>query len=664
MGSLLKSLRGHVFLYMILLVSIYSVANYFIIKLIVSPRHLQIERNLAQQETERFTQALLREGEALETIAHDWSAWDDTYRFIQDLNAEYVTSNLPDTTLTNGAFNLLAFFRLDGSMVWSRFINLETEEEITLKELPPSGLPSDHPLLQHPDVENAINGLVHTAYGPLLIASHPIITSENTGPIVGTVMFGRFLTEQLMAKLELQTKVNCRIIDLEAKNTLSRLPVKVSLLGPDTPFLFHEAGNKIAVYSLLNTAQGKSEWLIEVRADRLITAHSKEILRYVLFSNIAMGIITLLLFLLIYRYQLRTATSAFRGLIDQSLPPRTKERRQYPLLRSFDTNEFSKLGYDLRSMIAGFEQSKKKQKTVINKYTNSLRELNTKLVEEIKERLQIEEDLNMTQQTLEKRVEKRTEELQLTNATLEDEIKIRIEKEQDLIKHRKRLRALSSELMETEDRERRQLASDLHDQVGQSLLAVKMYVDSLTASTSNETTLESLQLIAGIVDETVQDIRTLTFELSPPILYELGLDAALEWLGEEFLQKYNLIVTSACDNCTNYNTPASLALIFRTIRELLINVVRHAAAETADVLVQCTGKGVRLTVMDDGCGMEDTNQKNGDNTNGGFGLFSIRERVINIGGTVVINSGKDEGTAIILTIPFKEPCTEPTKLTL
>jgi signal transduction histidine kinase len=663
MLSLIKSLRGHVFLYMILLVSFYSVANYFIIKLIVSPRHSQIERSLAQQETERFIQALLREGEALATIAHDWSAWNDSYDFVQRPNPEYITSNLSDMTLTDGGFNLLSFYRLDGSLVWSRLFDLETQKEIVIDKLPSSGLPPDHPLLHHPNVESVINGLMHTAYGPLLIASHPIVTSENEGPIVGTLMFGRFLTEQLMTKLEIQTKVRCRIIDLHAQNTLSRIPIKVFSLGPDTPFLFHESSNKIEVYSLLHSIQGTPEWLVEIQADRLITAHSKEILSYVLLSNIAMGFITLLLFLIIYRYQLRAATSTFRGLIDQSLPPRTKERREYPLLRSFNTNEFSKLGYDLRTMIGGFEQSKEQQKDIINKYTSSLRQLNTKLVEEIKERLQIEEDLHMTQENLEKQVEKRTEELQQTNATLQEEIEIRKEKENDLINHRKRLRALSSELMEAEDRERRQLASDLHDQVGQSLSAVKMYVDGLVASTSAPP-LERLQLIASIVDETIQDIRTLTFELSPPILYELGLSAALDWLTEEFQQKYGITITHTCDECTNCNTPATLALIFRTIRELLINVVRHAAAESAEVQVRCTGKGVRLTVKDNGCGMKDPNQKDGENTNGGFGLFSIRERVINTGGTVVINSSKDTGTAIILTIPFKEVCAKPTRLRL
>jgi len=649
----------------LLLVSIYSVANYFIIKQIVSPRHLQIERNLALQETERFTQALLREGEGLETIAHDWSAWNDTYDFVQTPNKEYITSNLPDTTLTNGGFNLLAFFRLDGSIIWSRLIDLETGADITIEELPPSGLPYDHPLLHHPDVESASNGLMHTTYGPLMIASHPVVTSDNTGPIVGTLMFGRFLTERLMTKLEVQTKVNCRIIDLDAKNTLSRLPIQVSsLLSINTPLSFHETRNTIFVYSLLRTFQGKPEWLLEVRADRLITAHSKEILRYVLYSNIAMGVITLFLFLIIYRYQLKTATSTFRGLIDQSLPARTNERRQYPLLRSFNTNELSKLGYDLRSMIADFEHSKKQQKSVINKYISSLRELNTKLVEEIKERLQIEEDLHMTQQNLASQVKERTQELQQSNATLQDEIEIRKEKEHDLIKHRKRLRALSSELMETEDRERRQLASDLHDQVGQSLLAVKMYVASLIASTSDDTILEKLQFIQDIVDETVRDVRTLTFELSPPILYELGLGAALEWLAEEFQQKYNLTTTVTCGKCSNYNTPASLALIFRTIRELLINVVRHAAAESADVQVQCTGYGARLTVADNGCGMKESELSNEDSTNAGYGLFSIRERVINIGGTVVIESSKDVGTTVILEIPFKEACVEPVKVEL
>lgn len=658
MLSLLRLIRGRVFLSLLLLVSIYSLANYFIIKLIVSPRHLQLERHLAQEEMERLTEALLREEEALETISHDWSAWDDTYKFVQSANPEYIASNLQDTTFTNIQLNLLYIFRLDGSLVLSRLLNLETEEDMEISEFPPTGLASSHPLLQHPGVNSAINGLLKTAYGPLLIASHPIITSENTGPLIGTLILGRLFTTELMAKLTKQTKVQYRILDLEEQESLAEIPVDISTLGSEKPFVFFDTEEGITVYSLLLDYQGKPQWLLEVQADRPITEQSREVLRYVLFSNIGIGFLTLLLLLIFYRNQLRAATSTFRGLIDHAFPSRKKAQPESPLSLDFNTDEFSRLSDDLRSMIADFEQTSEHQKNIISEYTTSRRQLNVQMVKEIKERLQIEKDLHKIQKNLEEQVEKRTRELRQANRVMQIEIVTRKGKEEELINHRKRLRALSSELMQIEDKERRQLATDLHDRVGQSLSVVKMYVDGLIASISDNSSQERLQLIASIVEQTVQDVRTLTFELSPPILYELGLKAALEWLAEDFQKKYSLKIKSACDECPKCTTPAFLALIFRTIRELLINVVRHAQADTAEVEVRCTGKGVRITVKDNGCGMKDGVQKDGENTSGGFGLFSVRERIINIGGTVDIDSQKGKGTTITLIIPIKEACAE------
>ncbi len=654
----IRLIQGKAFLSLFLLVSIYSLANYFIIKLIVSPSHLQVEHHLAQQEMERLTEALLREEEALGTIAHDWSAWDDTYNFVQNVNPEYITSNLGNTTFTNIKLNLLYIFRLDGSLVLSRRLNLETEKDMGLPELPTTGLASNHPLLHHPEKDSAINGILKTVRGPLLIASHPIITSENTGPIVGTLMLGRLLTKELMEKLKRQTKVEYQLFGLDERERLSKIPADIHSLGPQTPFVFYDTENRITVYSLLLDYLGKPQWILEVQADRPITKQSSNILRYVLFSNIGIGLITLLVLLIFYRNQLRVVTSTFRNLIDQALPSRTKSQPESPLSLDFNTDEFSRLSDDLRSMIADFEQTSEHQKNIISEHTTSRRQLNNQMVKEIKERLQIEKDLHEVQRNLEEQVEKRTRELRQANTVLQDEIVIRKEKEEELINHRKRLRALSSELMQIEDKERRQLATDLHDQVGQSLSVVKMYVDGLIASTSDDGSLERLKLIASIIEQTVQDVRTLTFELSPPILYELGLNAALEWLAEDFLKKYSLKIKSACDACPKCTTPAFLALIFRTIRELLINVVRHAHADTAEVEVRCTGKGVRITVMDNGCGMKNEYQKDGENTNGGFGLFSVRERVINIGGTVVIDSQKGKGTTITITIPIKEACVQ------
>ncbi|MDO9043037.1 MAG: CHASE4 domain-containing protein [Desulfocapsaceae bacterium] len=658
MLPLLRFIQGRTFLSLLLLVSIYSIGNYFIIRLIVSPQHLQFERHLAQLETERLTEALLGEEESLKTIAHDWSAWDDTYDFVQNANPEYITSNLSETTFTNLRLNLLSIYRLDGSLVWSRLLNLETEKEMNFPEFPPTGLASTHPLLRHPGVDSLINGIIKTAHGPLLIVSQPIITSENTGPIIGTLIFGRLLTKELMAKFTKQTKVNYRLLDLDEQESLAEIPADISALGPETPFVFYDTKNRITAYSLLPDYLGKPQWLLEVHTDRPITENSRESLHYVLFVNMGIGLIILLFLLLLYRNQLRTATSTVRDLIAHTLPSQTNGQPEGPLAIGFNTDEFSRLGDELRSMIANFEQTTEQQKNIISEYTTSRRQLNSQMVKEIKKRLQIEEDLHKIQRDLERQVEERTRELRQTNIILQDEIIVRKEKEDELINHRKRLRALSSELMQIEDKERRQLATDLHDHVGQSLSAVKMYVDGLIASASYDVDRKKLQLIASIVEQTVQDVRTLTFELSPPILYELGLKAALEWLAEDFQKKYSLQIKSKCDECPKCTTPAFLALLFRTIRELLINVVRHAHADTAEVEVRCTGKGVRITVRDYGCGMKDADQKNEENTNTGFGLFSVRERVINIGGTVVIDSQKGQGTTITLTIPIKEACTE------
>jgi signal transduction histidine kinase len=180
-------------------------------------------------------------------------------------------------------------------------------------------------------------------------------------------------------------------------------------------------------------------------------------------------------------------------------------------------------------------------------------------------------------------------------------------------------------------------------------------VDGLIASsTFDDSNQKRLQLIASILEQTVQDVRTLTFELSPPVLYELGLKDALEWLAEEFQKKYSLKIKSASDECPKGTTPAFLALIFRTIRELLVNVARHAHADTAEVEVRCKGKDVRITVMDNGCGIKGEGREDREKTKGSFGLFSVRERIINVGGTVEIDSQNDIGTTITILIPIKE----------
>ncbi|MCF8056828.1 MAG: hypothetical protein K9K37_09325 [Desulfocapsa sp.] len=468
------------------------------------------------------------------------------------------------------------------------------------------------------------------------------------------------LQETLVKK---QTKVQCRIISINDYDALAGISTIIASLGPDTPLVFSPTSDRIFVYSMIHDYLGNPLWILEVDAPRPISSQSRSMLRYVLFSNIFIGFGTLLLLLVLYRNRLRMATSTFRDLIGDRMPSRSNEQASHRLSLGFDTDEISRLSDDLRVMIESFEQTREEQKNIIDNFSTSRSKLNDQMVKEIKERLQIESDLQEIKKDLEELVAIRTEELQQSNAALQDEIEIRKENENELISHRQRLRALSSELIQTENRERRQLAQALHDQIGQSLSAVKMYMDSLISSVSESKTNEKLKCIVGIIDKTIQDVRSLTFELSPPILYELGIEAALDWLAEDFYKKYSLEITSTCESCPQCSPPAFRAMIFRTVRELLINIVRHANADKAEVDVSCTGNGVRITVTDDGCGMKNELVKDTKN-NVGFGLFSIRERAGNLGGKMVILSEVDKGTTIIVTLPYKEIPSEPNRLVL
>lgn len=651
MISILRLLQQKVFFSLLVLVSIYSIANCYIIKWIITPNQLQIERKLAQQEMERFTEALMRELKVLDTMAHDWGAWNDTYTFVKDHNQEYITSNLNDETLIGCEINLLYIYNREGSLIWSRLIDLNTKEKIVLKELPPGSIRPDHPLLHHPTLDGSITGLHKTASGPLLLASHPIITSLSNGPIIGTLVFGRLLTSQLLTKLREQTRVCCSVISFIESEIPDNLREDIARLSTEKQHVFRETTDEILVYSILKDYLGQAQWLLEVHADRSITSQSRIILHYVFFSNSIIGFFTLLLFLFLYKNQVRTATATFRNLIEQSQSSPKLHNHDKSHWNLFTTNEFSKLSHDLRSMITEFETTKNHQKHLITQHTSSLKDLNDLLVEEVKKRFQIEENLHSIQMDLEKQVEIRTRELRLSNTSLYEEIEERKKNEDELRKHRQRLRNLSSELMDMEDRERRQLATDLHDQIGQSLSAVKLYLDTLIELTKNNDTKINLQQITQIVEQTIQDTRTLTFELSPPILYELGLDAALEWLAENLQQKYPIKIILKCDAVFHGVTHAFLALVFRTVRELLMNVIHHARADYAKVHIYTRNNYLHLRVSDNGCGM-----KSGEFSNTGFGLFSIRERVINIGGSVDIDSQQNLGTTISLRIPLQEDC--------
>ena len=228
------------------------------------------------------------------------------------------------------------------------------------------------------------------------------------------------------------------------------------------------------------------------------------------------------------------------------------------------------------------------------------------------------------------------------------------EAEEKLLDYQKQLKSLASELLLAEERERRHIATELHDRINQALVISKIKLDSVRKSAHPGEFEKTLKEVCDSLGQTIQDTRSLTFDLSSPILYELGFEMAVsEWLNEQ-IQKKNGIATGFLDD----GKPKPLdddirVLLFRTVRELLINVVKHARAKNVTVSTRKVDNEIEVSVEDNGVGFDPLEVGTMPDRIGRFGLFSIRERLEYLGGHINIDSKLGRGCRVTVTAPLK-----------
>jgi signal transduction histidine kinase len=227
---------------------------------------------------------------------------------------------------------------------------------------------------------------------------------------------------------------------------------------------------------------------------------------------------------------------------------------------------------------------------------------------------------------------------------------------QKILEYQQKLKALAFQLTVTEEKERRRIADDLHDQIGQSLALARMQIAAACKSAADDGLAAKLDDVSEILREAVQDTRHLIFDLSPPAMHEIGLGAAIsEWLDDQIGKRYGL-KTEFFDNIDqSYRKTLDdnvRAILFRNIRELLINVVKHAQANQVTVLMEVTDGVLKIVVQDDGIGFDSGELSQPEGIKGGFGLFSIEERMTDLGGAFEIESQPGKGGRAILTVPL------------
>jgi PAS domain S-box-containing protein len=234
-----------------------------------------------------------------------------------------------------------------------------------------------------------------------------------------------------------------------------------------------------------------------------------------------------------------------------------------------------------------------------------------------------------------------------------DDITERKRAESKLLIYQEKLQSLASELSLVEERERRSIATDLHDQIGQTLSVIKMCCFALRNDLSSPDHIRQVDEIKRLVKQTIRDTRSLTFELSPPVLYELGLVAAIDWLAEQFQQKHGLKCTVESDKKPKPLSQDVEIVLFRSVRELLINIVKHAEAEKVTITIRVNKKNLRIRVTDDGIGFGKEAKAGRAYENHQFGLFNITERIGHLGGKVKVDSQSGKGTMVTLVAPLK-----------
>jgi len=242
-----------------------------------------------------------------------------------------------------------------------------------------------------------------------------------------------------------------------------------------------------------------------------------------------------------------------------------------------------------------------------------------------------------------------------------DELEVRVrERTAELERRTRQLRSLTLESTQAESRERKRLSTVIHDHLQQLLVGAKLGVQVAQRyaeqGPAGEPGLrDSIRNVGELLDEGIRASRSLMVELSPPILHEAGLVAGFKWLARWMEEKHGLAVTICADRDIAPDATGVSALLFQSVRELLFNVIKHSGVQEAQVET-CTLDGdlLQVLVADRGAGF-DVARAEGRGSDGGFGLFSIRERIDLLGGRMSIESAPGGGTRVTLVAPLPPP---------
>jgi sensor domain CHASE-containing protein len=590
------SVRLKTAILVVALLAVSLVSLYLLSRLVLTPSYASLEERFVQTSVEQGLGALDARLNALQSTNYDWSAWDDTYEFVQTGSSTYIESNLLDASLANIGVHVMVFVNEQGDVVYAKAMDAGFGQQIDLPDDLRSHLAPGSLLLAHDNVDDVVYGVLGLAQGPMLISSRPVVTSAEEGPIEGTLLMGVYIDDIFVAEMEETTR-----------HSLSLDPSAVSQPmqsgGNDGPGVAASdievtpmGGNTIEGSTTLFDIYGQPVAQLTVTQDRSLYAEGQRTLRYFLVVIAVGGIALALLFV---------------ALLDRTMLRRlSRLASQVQVFGQTGTfaGHVSVAGDDEIANLAG----------VINETFSALSQSHANLADAHRNLEQTAGELKRTDQ-----------ELRVTA---------------------NQLRRLTRHLQTIREDERVLVANEIHDHVGQGLTALKMDLSALekSAARGDVPTPAFLQRMTELLNSLLETVRRLSSGLHPSMLEDLGLAEAIEWHLEEF-GKGRAIKTTLKIQGPVGSVEASRALaLFRILQEALLVSSEDATVTEVTVSLTIENRYALLAIQDNGVAVVEADAL----TRREMGLSIIRERTEVFGGGVTIAGSQESGTTVVAQVPL------------
>lgn len=327
---------------------------FFISRTILLESYTDLENQSTHRDVERVVTAYSQELSSLDTTVADWAAWDDTYAFIADPDEEYIRSNLIDSTFIELGLNLMLYIDSSGQTVFGKAFDLENEEEIPVPQSVSTYLTDHDFLVTHQDTESSYVGTIVLPEGPMIISSHPILTSEDEGPVRGTLIMGRYLDA---ARIDELAEITLLSITIHEYND-PRIPpdfsvARFSISSAAPVFVQPLSEQAIAGYTLIEDISGYPALVLRVDAPRDIYQQGQTVISYLILTivgvSLAFGLVTILL---LEKQVLSRLSYLSKRVSDIGTGGKISARVSVP-----GSDELSKLGATINGMLAALEQS-------------------------------------------------------------------------------------------------------------------------------------------------------------------------------------------------------------------------------------------------------------------------------------------------------------------